>query len=151
MKTSFVIQTFYVFLEDSAQFYFPEARNNGLLPNNTVYNPIITTLWTLANFNISLISGFRANPNTAKMHIEGLFAIIVFYLLILGVGIWAARKSRSTGSNPDSEDVMLAGRNIGMLVGVFTMTGKHHFCFAKCWLNRVIVQLSNIFTCIENA
>lgn len=67
------------------------------------------------------------------MDVGGLVAIIVFYLLILlvksafghlfidspQVGMWAARKS--TGS--DTEDVMLAGRNIGVFVGIFTMTG----------------------------
>ncbi|XP_022098249.1 high-affinity choline transporter 1-like [Acanthaster planci] len=53
------------------------------------------------------------------VHWGGVIAIIVFYLLILGVGLWAARKSK--GKN-DSEDVMLAGRNIGLFVGIFTMT-----------------------------
>jgi len=56
------------------------------------------------------------------VHYLGIIAIIVFYLLILLVGLWAARKSKSNGS--DSEEVMLAGRNIGLLVGVFTMTGR---------------------------
>lgn len=51
----------------------------------------------------------------------GIVAVIVFYILILGVGLWAARKSRG---ETDSENVMLAGRNIGILVGVFTMTGQ---------------------------
>ncbi len=58
-----------------------------------------------------------------SVHIGGLIAIIVFYVLILLVGLWAARKQKSTEASADSEDVMLAGRNIGMLVGVFTMTG----------------------------
>ena len=57
------------------------------------------------------------------VHVVGLIAIIFFYLLILAVGIWAARKQKTTGADVDSEDVMLAGRNIGMIVGVFTMTG----------------------------
>ena len=57
------------------------------------------------------------------VHLVGLAAIVVFYVLILLVGLWAARKQKSTGENPDSEDVMLAGRNIGLIVGVFTMTG----------------------------
>jgi len=39
------------------------------------------------------------------------------------VGIWAGKKQKSTESNPDTEELMLAGRNIGLLVGVFTMTG----------------------------
>ncbi|KAI0222413.1 High-affinity choline transporter 1 [Lamellibrachia satsuma] len=56
------------------------------------------------------------------VHLVGLAAIVVFYVLILLVGLWAARKQKSTDANPDSEDVMLAGRNIGLIVGVFTMT-----------------------------
>lgn len=56
------------------------------------------------------------------IHIPGLIAIIVFYLLILLVGIWAGRKAKQTGTDANSENVMLAGRNIGLLVGVFTMT-----------------------------
>ncbi|XP_045214983.1 high-affinity choline transporter 1-like [Mercenaria mercenaria] len=56
------------------------------------------------------------------IHIPGLIAIIVFYLLILLVGLWAGRKAKQTGTDANSENVMLAGRNIGLLVGVFTMT-----------------------------
>ena len=59
------------------------------------------------------------------VHWVGVAAIVVFYLLILGVGLWAARKAKHTGSSPESEDVMLAGRNIGLVVGIFTMTGKY--------------------------
>ena len=68
-------------------------------------------------------SRFPARSRMA-VHVVGLIAIIFFYVIILLVGIWAARKSKSSGASPDSEDVMLAGRNIGMIVGVFTMTGK---------------------------
>ncbi|XP_071793524.1 high-affinity choline transporter 1-like [Asterias amurensis] len=49
----------------------------------------------------------------------GVAGIIVFYLLILGVGLWAARKSKGS---TDPEETMLAGRNIGVFVGIFTMT-----------------------------
>jgi len=51
----------------------------------------------------------------------GIFSIIVFYLLILGVGMWAARKKGGEEMDQE-EEVMLAGRNIGMFVGIFTMT-----------------------------
>ena len=68
------------------------------------------------------------------VHIVGLIAIIFFYVIILLVGIWAARKSKSSGGNPDSEDVMLAGRNIGMVVGVFTMTGEIYKFWKKALL-----------------
>jgi len=66
----------------------------------------------------------REETVTMAIHIPGLIAIIVFYLLILIVGIWAGRKAKQTGSEANSENVMLAGRNIGILVGVFTMTGN---------------------------
>ncbi|XP_076457464.1 high-affinity choline transporter 1-like [Babylonia areolata] len=56
------------------------------------------------------------------IHIPGLIAIIFFYLLIVVVGLWAARKSKQVGATADSEDVMLAGRNLGILIGIFTMT-----------------------------
>ena len=59
-----------------------------------------------------------------EVNIIGLVAVIVFYILILAVGIIAGRKSKSTESNADTEEVMVAGRNIGLVVGVFTMTGK---------------------------
>ncbi len=59
-----------------------------------------------------------------SVHIGGLIAIILFYVLILAVGIWAGRKQKSTEKNPDTEEIMLAGRNIGLLVGIFTMTGE---------------------------
>jgi high affinity choline transporter 7 len=54
------------------------------------------------------------------MFIGGVISIILFYVLILGVGMWAGRKKES--GNDSEEEVMLAGRNIGMFVGIFTMT-----------------------------
>merc|ERR1719431_2256187 len=57
------------------------------------------------------------------LNIAGLISIIVFYLAILVVGIFAARKKdkKATG-NDASNEVILAGRNIGIFVGCFTMT-----------------------------
>ncbi|XP_077199726.1 high affinity choline transporter 1 isoform X1 [Paroedura picta] len=56
-------------------------------------------------------------------HVEGLVAIIVFYLAILFVGIWAAWRTKNTGSDGDrSEAIIVGGRDIGLLVGGFTMT-----------------------------
>lgn len=59
-----------------------------------------------------------------SVYVGGLISIIIFYVLILAVGIWAGRKQKSTEKNPDTEELMLAGRNIGLIVGIFTMTGK---------------------------
>ena len=80
---------------------------------NTLFDVLITS------------SEVRAHPiHKMSVHWVGLAAIVIFYLLILGVGLWAARKAKHTGTSPESEDVMLAGRNIGLIVGIFTMTGK---------------------------
>ncbi|CAL8124475.1 unnamed protein product [Orchesella dallaii] len=52
-------------------------------------------------------------------NIWGALSILIFYIVILAVGIWAGRKGSKDGSE---EEVMLAGRNIGVVVGIFTMT-----------------------------
>ncbi|XP_006011642.1 high-affinity choline transporter 1 [Latimeria chalumnae] len=58
-------------------------------------------------------------------HTEGLVAIVLFYLAILAVGIWAAWKTKNSGAEAGcdrSEAIMVGGRDIGLLVGGFTMT-----------------------------
>ena len=57
----------------------------------------------------------------ADINIVGVVAIVVFYLLILVVGLWAARRRKE-----GEEEAMLAGRSIGLFVGTFTMTGNLH-------------------------
>ncbi|KPP64036.1 high-affinity choline transporter 1-like [Scleropages formosus] len=59
------------------------------------------------------------------IHVEGLVAIVIFYLLILVVGIWAAWKNKKSGVAEGvdrSETIMVGGRDIGLFVGGFTMT-----------------------------
>ncbi|TSQ01572.1 High affinity choline transporter 1 [Bagarius yarrelli] len=59
------------------------------------------------------------------IHVEGLVAIGLFYLLILFVGIWAAWKNKNSGvadRKHQSESIMVGGRDIGLFVGAFTMT-----------------------------
>ncbi|KAJ0005888.1 hypothetical protein NQD34_015782 [Periophthalmus magnuspinnatus] len=59
------------------------------------------------------------------IHVEGLVAIVLFYVLILFVGIWAAWKNKNSGVTADghrSESIMVGGRDIGLFVGGFTMT-----------------------------
>ncbi|XP_055072224.2 high-affinity choline transporter 1 [Misgurnus anguillicaudatus] len=59
------------------------------------------------------------------IHVDGLLAIIIFYLLILMVGIWAAWKNKNSGmshGSDRSESIMVGGRDIGLFVGAFTMT-----------------------------
>ena len=56
----------------------------------------------------------------------GVLSVVIFYIIILMVGIWAGRKKKSEGEGDEfeTEEVMLAGRNIGIFVGIFTMTGN---------------------------
>ncbi|XP_040894295.1 high-affinity choline transporter 1-like isoform X2 [Toxotes jaculatrix] len=57
--------------------------------------------------------------------VPGLVAVLVFYLVILVIGIWASRKSKKmekTCAGNKSEVTIVGGRNISVLVGVFTMT-----------------------------
>ncbi|XP_071946763.1 high-affinity choline transporter 1-like isoform X2 [Antedon mediterranea] len=49
----------------------------------------------------------------------GLVGVIIFYGIILAIGLYASRRIKDKTS---MEDVMLAGRNIGLFVGIFTMT-----------------------------
>lgn len=53
--------------------------------------------------------------------------MVVFYLLVLGIGIWASVKSKKMEKNSQSGQVevsFLANRSVSLVVGVFTMTGK---------------------------
>ncbi len=59
------------------------------------------------------------------VNIAGLIAILLFYVVILVIGLLAARKKKSgdEAEGGEGEEIMLAGRNIGLFVGTFTMTG----------------------------
>lgn len=66
------------------------------------------------------------------INIAGVFSVVIFYIIILVVGIWAGRKAKKGDGDNDefeTEEVMLAGRNIGIFVGIFTMTGLKLKCF----------------------
>ena len=61
----------------------------------------------------------------ADINVAGVVAIVVFYLLIVGIGLWAARRRKE-----GEEEAMLAGRSIGMVLGTFTLTGKKQAAFS---------------------
>ena len=65
----------------------------------------------------------------ADINVAGVVAIVLFYMLILAIGLWAARRRKD-----NEEETMLAGRSIGMVVGTFTLTGnqKSWFLHHKC-------------------
>lgn len=72
------------------------------------------------NFSDLRLRQLELDPSPKMINIAGVVSIVLFYLLILGVGIWAARKKEA--GNDSEEEVMLAGRSIGLFVGIFTMT-----------------------------
>ncbi|XP_068183053.1 high-affinity choline transporter 1-like [Antennarius striatus] len=68
------------------------------------------------------------------VNIPGVIVMVVFYLLVLGTGIWASfkskRKQKRSGA-PGMEMVLLGNRSINWVVGVFTMTAT--------WVGGVII------------
>ena len=60
------------------------------------------------------------------VNIPGVISLVVFYLIILGIGLWAAWRKKQKGNShqDESERAMVGGRDIGLIVGSFTMTGN---------------------------
>lgn len=61
------------------------------------------------------------------LNVPGLVAMALFYLLVLGTGIWASMRSKKAEKKcvGDSMEItLLAGRKINLLVGIFTLTGN---------------------------
>ncbi|XP_077381497.1 high affinity choline transporter 1-like [Festucalex cinctus] len=59
------------------------------------------------------------------LNVPGLVVMALFYLVILGTGIWASmrtRKEEKKCKGDGMEITLLAGRNINLLVGIFTLT-----------------------------
>ena len=75
----------------------------------------------------------EAEPSgDSQINVVGLVSIIVFYLIVLLIGLWAGWRQRKIAkqqgrSSVDQEEVMLAGRDIGLFVGILTMGGKLFF------------------------
>ena len=72
-----------------------------------------------------------------SVNVLGLVSIIVFYLIVLAIGVWAGWKQKRKQTQADNQEiVMLAGRNIGFFVGVMTMGGI--FLGNQCWLPLIL-------------
>ncbi|XP_023229429.1 high-affinity choline transporter 1-like isoform X1 [Centruroides sculpturatus] len=98
----------------------PSVSNSGILSLSCYYLPEFPFRPT----SISGVSTYQSSTeiHTMTVNIPGVVSVIFFYVLILLVGIWAGRKKKTGADDLESEEVMLAGRNIGMFVGIFTMT-----------------------------
>ena len=66
------------------------------------------------------------------VNVVGVVGIVIFYILILAIGIWAAFRKKKGSQNRlanddnggETENVILAGRSLGLFVGMMTMTGQ---------------------------
>lgn len=61
------------------------------------------------------------------LNIPGVTVMILFYLLVLGIGIWASIKSKKEakkGNGNKTEMALLGNRGISLVIGIFTMTGE---------------------------
>ncbi|KAG7238459.1 hypothetical protein INR49_030853 [Caranx melampygus] len=59
------------------------------------------------------------------LNIPGVAVMMFFYLLVLGIGIWASIKSKKEakkGQGDKTEMALLGNRGINLVVGIFTMT-----------------------------
>uniref|UniRef100_A0A8C6U990 High-affinity choline transporter 1-like n=1 Tax=Neogobius melanostomus TaxID=47308 RepID=A0A8C6U990_9GOBI len=59
------------------------------------------------------------------LNVPGLLAMIAFYALVLGIGVWASvrsRRARDRSQENRTEHILLGNRGISLAVGVFTMT-----------------------------
>ena len=85
----------------------------------------------------SIMCLFQANVTTSEMavFVWGLVGIVVFYIVMLGVGIWAGTKQKSQSE----EEVLLAGRNLGTVVGFLTLIGAS----VCCCLTSLLISLYN--------
>ena len=85
-----------------------------------VYDKLVDFLLNCTSLTAFQITRNRkSRSDMADINIVGVVAIVVFYMLILGIGLWAAWRRKE-----GEEEAMLAGRSIGMVVGTFTLTGN---------------------------
>ncbi|XP_071394759.1 high-affinity choline transporter 1-like [Centroberyx affinis] len=59
------------------------------------------------------------------LNVPGVIAMVFFYLLVLGTGVWASIKTKKEEKKSESnrlEVTLLANRGISLVVGIFTMT-----------------------------
>ena len=83
----------------------------------------------MSSANGTLPAAANGDPADEGINVLGLISVIVFYLAVLAVGLWAGWKQRKerremeARGEGDQSVTILAGRNIGPFVGVLTMGG----------------------------
>lgn len=69
------------------------------------------------------------------LNIPGLLATIVFYIMVLGIGLWASVKSkreRDRTQAAHTDMALLGDRNVSLVVGIFTTTGESESVTSSC-------------------
>lgn len=82
--------------------------------------------WVGNYFDPFLCLHTALGPTNMALNITGVVMMVVFYILILGTGLWGAKKSKKaerTSSGDRTAVVLLGDRRISLCVGIFTMTG----------------------------
>lgn len=76
------------------------------------------------------------------INVGGVISVALFYSLILAIGIYVGwkQKKKLKGNVQDSENIMLAARDLRLFVGILTMCGK------LVWSFRVTPQLSHLLS-----
>lgn len=109
----------------------PDDAASSDCPDFLTFAPVLSVLvevfwWGVGDFSSFLCPHAALGSISMALNIPGVVMMVVFYVLILGTGLWGARKSRRAkrSSSGDTAAVVLLGdRRINLLVGIFTMTG----------------------------
>ena len=86
------------------------------------------------------------HPCTFSMavYVIGIVIVGVFYVLVLGVGILAAWRKGLLHTGVRLEDLMLASRDIGLLLGACSLTGV--LCYKQTLL-KYLVPNKSLYRC----
>lgn len=66
-------------------------------------------------------------PGIMALNVPGLVATLIFYVLVLAIGLWASLRSRRDQARTQAahtDMALLGNRRISLLVGIFTTTGE---------------------------
>ncbi|KAM4045525.1 high affinity choline transporter 1-like [Anomaloglossus baeobatrachus] len=57
------------------------------------------------------------------LNIPALLSVLLFYVVTLGIGVWASKKSKKLQKNGNQTEVaIIGGRKVNMVIGLFTTT-----------------------------
>lgn len=76
---------------------------------------------------VSVTDELLSSASTMALNVPGVIVMVIFYLMVLGTGVWASFKSRRKQKRSGAsamEMTLLGNRSINLLVGIFTMTGE---------------------------